>query len=93
MALIMDQAAVGKSTTASLVARVPGAATLIISNTSGVTVWVGTSQHTTTSNGVGIPTGSPPLTIPGFEAAADTTLYAIGTSTAASLGVIISTTH
>ncbi len=93
MAVTASQVAVGKSTAASLLVRIPpGPSTVILSNTSGVTVWVG-GVGTKSTTGFGIPTASPPVVIPGYVGSAETDLYAIGTSSAASLGVLVSTSH
>jgi hypothetical protein len=91
MAVTADQVKVNK--TVSVLAQIPpGPCTVVLSNTSGVTVWVGGST-TTSTNGFGIPSGSAPVTFSGWEGSQPATLYAIGTSTAASLGVLISTSH
>lgn len=93
MAVTASQVHVGKSTSASLLVLVPpGPCTVVISNTSGVTVWIG-GVNATTSNGFGIPTASPAITFRGYEGSQATSLYAIGTSSAASLGVLLSTSH
>lgn len=81
---------VAVATSAGVLVNVPpGPVTLILSNTSGQTVYIG-GPGVTTTTGVGIPSGSPPVTIPGLAGSSGTTLYAVS-GVAASLGVILST--
>lgn len=77
-------------TAATLIANVPpGPNTVILSNTSGQTVFVGGSS-VTASNGFPIASGSPPVTIPGYATSGATALSAVAGS-AVTIGVIIST--
>jgi hypothetical protein len=88
VAILASQPSVG--TAASLIASVPaGPSTVIISNVSGGTVWVG-GAAVTSSDGFPIPTGSPPVVIPGYVTSAATRLSAVAGS-AVTVGVIIST--
>lgn len=83
------------SSTASLLVTVPpGPCTVVLSNTSGHTVYIGNSNSVTTTNGFPIPTGVPPVTIHGYVGSVASPLWAIhGVTSASSLGVMISTTH
>ena len=77
-------------TAASIIAQVPaGPCTIIIGNNSGQVVYVGGSAVTATS-GYPVPSGSFPVTVPGYTASAATTLYGVAGS-AVTVGVIIST--
>jgi hypothetical protein len=88
MAILASQPAVG--TAASLAVTVPaGPCTLILSNTSGETVYVG-GPEVTADSGFPVPSGSPPVPVPGYPGSAESELYAVAGS-AATLGVIIST--
>lgn len=86
--IVAGQKAVG--TAATFIASVPaGPSTVILSNTSGQTVYVG-GTGVTASNGFPVASGSPPVTIPGYAASAATSLSAVAGS-AVTIGVIIST--
>jgi hypothetical protein len=88
MAILAAQFAVG--TAATFMTDVPaGPCTVILSNTSGQTVYVG-GTAVSSSRGFGIPSGSPPVAIPGYPASASTPLYAVAGS-AVTLGVLVST--
>jgi hypothetical protein len=88
VAIDVSQPAVG--TAASFIAAVPaGPSTVIISNNSGETVWVGGSA-VTSSTGFPVPSGTPPLVIPGYLSSGATRLSAVAGS-ATTIGVIIST--
>lgn len=79
-----SQAAVG--TAATLVAAVPpGPVTVLISNTSTGTVFIGGTGVTTT-NGYGIPAGAQ-ADLTGWPGSKGQNLYAVGTA-ATSLGVL-----
>lgn len=58
----------------------PGPCTLIISNTGGAAVTVGTGSNLTTGNGITIPNNAPPVAVPGYPGSAATQLYVIGTA-------------
>jgi hypothetical protein len=63
MALVTGNAA--PTLTSAVVATIPGGpCELVVSNTSGVTVYVAFGAHAvTSSNGFAIPTGAPPVTL------------------------------
>jgi len=78
MAIVVGQTTVTGSS-APFVSVPPGVNTLIVSNTSGATVYIGPGTVTAT-NGFAIPNGAPPVSIPGFNASKPTQLSVIGTS-------------
>lgn len=85
--------AVPVGTSAGLLVRMPpGPCTVILSNASGHTVWIGTSSTVTLAIGVPVTSGSPPLAIPVEMGSVATNLWAIASS-AVSLGVLVSTSH
>lgn len=56
----------------------PGPCTVVISNTSGVTVYVGAgSEAVSATNGFAIPNGAPPVTIPAYPGSAGTPINVI----------------
>ncbi len=80
-------------TSAALLYRIPpGPCTVIVSNQSGHTVYLGNSNAVTTANGFPIPTGAPPLPIPGYAASAETDLWGIS-GTSSTIGLLVSTSH
>jgi hypothetical protein len=88
VAIEAGQWAVG--TAATKIASVPaGPCTVIFSNVSGETVYVGGSAVSAT-DGFPVPTGQAPFAVPGYPASAATQLWAAAGS-AATIGVIIST--
>lgn len=72
-------------TSAAVVTIPSGPCELVISNTSGVTVYVAFGAHAVTAtNGFAIPTGAPPVTIttyPGSTGAPMNLIYATGSVT------------
>jgi hypothetical protein len=88
VAIEASQWAVG--TAATEIASVPaGPCTVILSNVSGETVYVGGSA-VSAARGFPVPSGVTPVVIPGYPSSAATQLWAVG-GTAATIGVIIST--
>jgi hypothetical protein len=86
--ILASQPAVG--TAASILTTVPaGPCTVILSNVSGQTVYVG-GTAVSSSRGFPIPSGSPPVAIPGYPGSRASQLYAVAGS-AVTLGVIVST--
>lgn len=67
---------------AQVLVSVPaGPTVVIISNPSATdAIYVGTGPNVSSTNGLAIPVGSPPVTIPGFPGSASTDLYVIGTA-------------
>lgn len=59
----------------------PGDGTVIISNTSGGTVYIAAGVTATAANGFAIPTGAPPVMIPTYPGSKGTTLSVIAPGT------------
>jgi hypothetical protein len=96
-------ASVSNTTVAPIALVPPGPSTVILTNVSGVTVYigavpVGTAAPTATvvvATGFPIPSGAPPVVIPGSMGSAPTQLYLIAGASGATAGVgwLISTTR
>lgn len=54
----------------------PGQCTLMLTNSSGVTVYVG-GAGVTTGNGCPIPAGALPVAVPGYPSSASSVLYVV----------------
>lgn len=106
MAILTGQlptASVSNTTVAPLVLVPPGPATVTLSNVSGVTVYVTATAASATAptaaivaaSGFPIPSGAPPVTVPGFMGSAASQLYLVAGASGATAGVgwIVSTTH
>lgn len=92
--MAVDAVAMAVSSTAALLVTVPPGPSLVaLANASGHTVFLGTGNHLTTTNGFPIVSGTPPLEIPGFLGSAATPLWAMTATSSVSLGVLISTDH
>jgi hypothetical protein len=79
-----------------LTAVPPGPSTIVISNTTNVTVFLGTSNAVTTTNGFPIPSGAQPVELHTFLGSTGGTLWVVPASTPGSgngVGVLISSTH
>lgn len=93
MAIVVEVPA-SVATAAILVCTVPpGAATVLISNSSGSAsqAFIGTTSAVTTANGFPLPVGAL-ITLPGHIGSSGTSIYAISAGTA-TVGAIISTTN
>jgi hypothetical protein len=93
MAIVIEVPA-SVTTAATLVCTVPpGAATVVISNSSGSAnqASIGTTSAVTTANGFPLPVGAL-ITLPGHVGSAGTAIYAISAGTA-TVGAIISTVN
>ena len=69
--------ALSNTTAATLCEVPPGAGAVVITNNCGATVYIAAGVTATTANGLAIPTGAPPVTIPLFPGSRGTTLSII----------------
>lgn len=91
MSLGMTQYAVGLSAGA-LFTTPPGPCSITFSNSTGSTIYVGTSSAVSATNGFPIPSGAPPVTVNVPPGGKPVTLQAIAAgATTGGLGVIVST--
>ena len=93
MSLTSGQVTPINGTSTLLVNVPPGVATVVISNVSGATVYVGAGPNpATTTNGFAIPTGAPPVTFPTYPGSTGSQLQVIaGGAVTGPVSFIIST--
>lgn len=72
--------ALSASTSAVVCPVPPGVGTVIVSNTSGVTVYLAAGVAATATNGFAIPTGAPPVEIPMYPGSKGTTFNVLAGS-------------
>lgn len=65
-----------------------GPCNVIVSNTSGATVYVTANVAATATNGLAIPTGAPPVTFNGYPGSTGATLNVIAASGGTVTGVV-----
>lgn len=91
--------ALSTSVVASLPVIPPGVSSFTVSNNSGATVFVGAAPAGTTApsaatlqaDGFPIPTGAPPVTVPGFPASRATQIFIVASGTiTGTMGFLIS---